>query len=133
VTRVYRAFLLGILATILAVPPIEAKGSSSKPKSTSTHPYKTKKAKAAKIPKPTPPPSHRTKASVPRDAKGRIARSESAKRDFMKTSGYPNGRLGYVVDHIRPLACEGSDSPSNMQWQTKAAAKAKDHVERRGC
>src|SRR2546425_1164503 len=40
---------------------------------------------------------------VKRDAHGRIARSETAKRDFMKQSGHPNGRPGYVVDHIVPL------------------------------
>jgi hypothetical protein len=51
----------------------------------------------------------------------------------MKRSGFPRGRPGYVVDHIVPLACGGADSPSNMQWQTVAAAKAKDKVERKGC
>ena len=42
-------------------------------------------------------------------------------------------RSGYVIDHIVPLACGGADVPSNMQWQTVAAAKAKDKVERSGC
>jgi|SRR5690242_18117369 len=40
---------------------------------------------------------------------------------------------GYTIDHIRPLACGGADAPSNMQWQTNAAAKAKDAWERKGC
>jgi hypothetical protein len=40
---------------------------------------------------------------------------------------------GYVIDHIKPLACGGADDPSNMQWQTKAEAKAKDAWERRDC
>ena len=64
---------------------------------------------------------------------GRIKRSESAKRDFMRQTGHPQGQKGYVVDHIIPLACGGADSPSNMQWQTEAEAKAKDKVERKGC
>jgi hypothetical protein len=34
-----------------------------------------------------------------------------------------------VIDHIRPLKRGGADAPSNMQWQTTAAAKAKDKIE----
>ena len=41
----------------------------------------------------------------------------------------PTGRPGYVVDHVVALKHGGTDSPSNMQWQTKEAAKAKDKVE----
>jgi hypothetical protein len=44
-------------------------------------------------------------------------------------TGYPHGRPGYVVDRVNPLKRGGSDSASNMQWQTKAAAKAKDKWE----
>jgi len=66
---------------------------------------------------------------VKRDSHGKIARSEKAKKDFMKQSGYPNGRPGYVVDHIVPLKKGGADTPSNMQWQAKDAAKAKDKWE----
>lgn len=40
---------------------------------------------------------------------------------------------GFVVDHVKPLACGGADHPSNMQWQTVAEAKAKDKWERKGC
>ena len=39
---------------------------------------------------------------------------------------------GYVIDHIKPLTCNGADDPSNMQWQTKAEGKAKDKWERKG-
>jgi hypothetical protein len=66
---------------------------------------------------------------VERDSHGRIKRSEEAKREFMQQTGYPHGRPGYVVDHIIPLKRGGADSPSNMQWQTIADAKAKDKWE----
>jgi hypothetical protein len=33
-------------------------------------------------------------------------------------TGYPQGRPGYEVDHIVPLARGGADKPSNMQWLT---------------
>jgi hypothetical protein len=33
---------------------------------------------------------------------------------------------GYVVDHVVPLKRGGADAPSNMQWQTIEAGKAKD-------
>ena len=77
---------------------------------------------------------HHSSAAVgPRDGHGRLKRSAEAKRSFERESGHPHGWPGHVVDHIRPLACGGADSPSNMQWQTTAEAKAKDRVERRGC
>jgi hypothetical protein len=75
----------------------------------------------------------RQSGGVARDSHGRIRRSESAKRAFSRQTGYPRGRPGYVVDHVVPLACGGADSPSNMAWQTRADAKAKDRVERIGC
>jgi len=67
--------------------------------------------------------------SVPRDTRGRIKRDPIARYNFMKQTGYPHGRPGYVIDHIKPLKKGGCDCPSNMQWQTKAAAKAKDRWE----
>ena len=81
--------------------------------------------------------SHRsrrsTMARTGRDKRGRIRRSPAAKKEFMRQSGHPHGRPGYVVDHKVPLACGGADDPSNMQWQTNAEAKAKDKWERNGC
>ncbi len=49
-------------------------------------------------------------------------------------TGKKTGRcFGYVIDHVEPLDCGGSDSPDNMQWQTVTDAKAKDKWERIGC
>jgi hypothetical protein len=62
-------------------------------------------------------------------------RGSSAKAEFKHENPCPaNGHRygpcpGYVIDHIVPLACNGADSPSNMQWQTIADAKAKDKWE----
>ena len=84
--------------------------------------------------KPDDAKTSKKKASTAaRTTNGRIARSAAAKHTFEAQTGYPHGRPGYVVDHIKPLACGGVDAPSNMQWQTIAAARAKDKVERAGC
>ncbi len=46
------------------------------------------------------------------------------------STGHRGGKCpGYIVDHVKPLCRGGADSPSNMQWQTKAEAKAKDRWE----
>jgi hypothetical protein len=34
-----------------------------------------------------------------------------------------------VIDHVVPLKRGGADSPDNLQWQTKEAAKAKEEAE----
>jgi hypothetical protein len=66
-------------------------------------------------------------------------RSRAAAREFERThpcrsTGLTTGACpGYRKDHIVALACGGPDAVSNMQWQTTAAAKAKDRWERRGC
>lgn len=77
--------------------------------------------------------------TVRRDSRGRIQRSESARESFQRAHPCPStgrtsgGCKGYIIDHVKPLACDGADSPANMQWQTTAAAKAKDKWERVGC
>jgi hypothetical protein len=67
--------------------------------------------------------------SCARDSHGRIARNPEARERFMRETGYPHGRPGYVIDHIVPLCHSGPDSPSNLQWQTISDAKAKDRWE----
>jgi len=64
---------------------------------------------------------------------GTYSRSAAAKAQFMRESGYRNGRPGYVVAYRKPLACGGADDPGNMEWLTIAEAKAKDKTERKGC
>lgn len=66
---------------------------------------------------------------VKHEKDGHIVRSSAARKEFMRQTGYPHGRPGDVIDHIVPLKRGGADSPSNMQWQTKEAAKIKDKTE----
>jgi hypothetical protein len=97
------------------------------------HERKAPHAATTVAPPPKPAPSAPTSATVARDQRGRIQRSDAARHAFARQTGFPNGRPGWVIDHIKPLACGGVDAPSNMQWQTVAEGKAKDGVERRGC
>lgn len=77
----------------------------------------------------------RAAPGVTRDSHGKIARSGKAKDEFKKAHSCPStGRTsgacpGYVIDHVQALKHGGADSPTNMQWQTKADAKAKDRLE----
>jgi hypothetical protein len=72
---------------------------------------------------------------VQRDKHGKIARSQQAKNEFKKghpcpSTGKSSGACpGYVIDHVQALKHGGTDKPSNMQWQTKQAAKEKDKWE----
>lgn len=79
------------------------------------------------------PTAKQPAVATARDDHGRISRSEAARREFMRLTGYPKGRHGYVIDHVIPLACGGADAPGNMQWQTVEAAKLKDKTERQYC
>ena len=80
--------------------------------------------------------SHKsTTSGIARDRHGRIKRSTSAKNQFKSSHACPStGKSrgacpGYVIDHVKALKHGGADAPSNMQWQTKEAAKAKDKWE----
>lgn len=78
---------------------------------------------------------HTRTAGATRDRHGRIARSGRAKVAFKRSSPCPStGKSygacpGFVIDHVKALKHGGVDAPSNMQWQTKADAKAKDKWE----
>ena len=136
--RVIRSALrIALAVTVIGAftIPLDAKGaakgtsrgsSKSAPQKASTKPRE--KASAEK-PKATKAPA----VAVARDSRRRIQRSDAARHAFARQTGYPNGRPGYVIDHIVPLACGGADAPSNMQWQTVADSKAKDRTERIGC
>lgn len=68
------------------------------------------------------------------EPRSRPALAEFKREQPCPATGKPRGSCpGYVVDHVTPLACGGVDAPSNMQWQTRADAAAKDRLERKGC
>lgn len=72
---------------------------------------------------------------IHRDPNGRVHRDAKAVREFRKqkpcpATGSTKGACpGYVIDHIIPLKKCGADAPSNMQWQTREEARAKDKWE----
>jgi hypothetical protein len=78
-------------------------------------------------------------ALVTSSADAHTKRSQSARFGFKHlypcpSTGTTTGPcMGYVIDHVMPLACGGADSPKNMQWQTTSESKAKDKWERKGC
>lgn len=73
------------------------------------------------------------------DVEAKTHRSSHAVSEFKKAHPCPaNGNRsgpcpGWTIDHIKPLDCGGADDSSNMQWQTDAAAIAKNKWERKGC
>jgi hypothetical protein len=117
--------------------------STKAPKAPKTPKIKIAKApKAPKAPKVAKAPKIKTESSskcefCARDKHGKIKRSKEATRAFQRqnpcpSTGKTTGKCsGYVIDHVKPLANGGTDDPSNMQWQTKEAAKAKDKTERK--
>ena len=84
-------------------------------------------------------PGWETRPCRERDARGKLRRSSTIKREFLTRYGYPRGRPGFVLDHIFALAgcgdgfTVGCDVPWNIQFQSKADGKAKDKWERVYC
>ena len=120
-----------VLALLLALfGPAAVQARSSTPRSTRHSTLRTTRTAKRSVPRTS------TKcSSCARDSRGRIARSTTAKHEFQKANPCPSTSKtsgacpGYVIDHVVPLKRGGADAPENMQWQTKAAAKAKDKVE----
>jgi len=76
---------------------------------------------------------------LPLACSAKYHRSHAAKAAFQRqvecpSTGKHRGKCpGYVIDHVKPLACGGADAPENMAWQNVADAKDKDRWERKGC
>jgi hypothetical protein len=111
-----------IIWTLLVVAPSRARSNSGHPVPRTSHTAAT--TSVYHYP--------RTKhASHARTGAIEIKQSRQAKSEFVRTHPCPStGKTsgsckGYVVDHVVPLELGGVDAPSNMRWQTKAAAKVK--------
>jgi hypothetical protein len=117
-----------LLAIVLCLPFAVADSQTTYRSHSSRHSYKARSHS-----------SYKTQGdyctTCARDSRGHIRRNPAARREFMKehpcpSTGKTSGRCpGYVVDHVKALKHGGADEPSNMQWQTKAEAKAKDKWE----
>jgi len=105
-----------------------ASGSHSSSSHSSSHSHSSSSHSATGSHNKAPPWVHR-------DSHGKIARDPRQTEAFKKQHPCPaTGKTygpchGYVIDHVIPLKRGGPDSPSNMQWQTTAAAKEKDKWE----
>jgi hypothetical protein len=72
---------------------------------------------------------------LPLELDAKTERSEKQRAAFQRENPCPStGKTkgacpGYIVDHIVPLKRGGTDTPCNMQWQTKEDAKEKDKWE----
>ena len=128
-----RIALIAIMA-LLPLPLAQAKGSHSGSSSSHSHSHKGSSTHHASS------KSHKSHsknycASCARDKHGKIKRNPAATHAFRQAHPCPSTKKitgacpGYVIDHIVPLRSNGPDDPSNMQWQTKGDAKAKDRVE----
>ena len=121
------ALLGGLIAITLLTVPVLAKGSSGR--SSSSRALGTSHGSSARSAGST------RCSSCTRQVNGRIRRSSRAKSEFQRSNPCPSTRKtsgacpGYVIDHVTPLKRGGVDKSSNMQWQTKEAAKAKDKSE----
>ena len=110
-----------LVACMFMAPPVVASSGGHSHASTSTHSATGSHSKAAPW--------------VHRDSHGKIARDPRELSAFKKQHPCPaTGKTygscpGYTVDHVVPLKRGGADAPYNMQWQTEAAAKAKDKWE----
>jgi hypothetical protein len=56
-------------------------------------------------------------------------RDPAVKHKFDRLNGFPQGRPGYIVDHVCALAQGGIDDVRNMQYQTIADSRKKDRIE----
>ena len=126
-----------LMAMLLALGPVGAwaRGHGSGHSSGSRSSYSSGSHSYRSSSHGTSSHSSRSSGSTHRSSHGKYRRDPEQRARFMRQYPCPStGRTsgackGYVVDHVVPLKRGGADAPSNMQWQTTQAAKAKDKWE----
>jgi hypothetical protein len=138
----FKALLLASIFLLVSILPVSGRASRSygshsySPRSSPSYHRQVGKATTSH-PSFKSGSHHRSTYSkrTTRGSDGKIKRNKAARDAFMHSHPCPStGKKlgacpGYVVDHVKPLKRGGADTPSNMQWQTKEAAKAKDKWE----
>ena len=71
-------------------------------------------------------PSNQQPRAENRQKNSKDEKPPSARDEFMRKTGYPKGRPGYVIEYIIPFSKGGTDTSVNMRWKEKAPSKAKD-------
>jgi hypothetical protein len=126
--------MVSLLVGILLLP-LQADARSSRGNTSQSYSHHTRSHSGASSYNRRATRTVRYAGGVKRGSRGRIARSQTAKNQFKKqhpcpSTGKSSGVCpGYVIDHVQALKRGGSDTPTNMQWQTTADAKAKDKWE----
>jgi len=136
-------WLLTCLLLLGVAPAIAASGSKTSGKSVHVGTYTRRDGTVVRAHNRAVPGTakygKRRISGAPPSRHDHVMRSAAARDAFERRHPCPGtGRTtgpcpGYVVDHVKPLACGGPDTPENMQWQIATQAKAKDKWERSGC
>lgn len=63
---------------------------------------------------------------IPNYHSATYTRNSTALTEFKRATGFPLGRPGWQIDHMRPLKCGGGDCPANMEWMPVEQKKLKD-------
>ena len=120
-----------ILAVSISSPSLAQRQASPAPRST----YKASKSSSYSVPQKQTYELGGTKYITGQSYKStglpKVERSESAKKDFLKSQGFKTLPRGSEVDHVVPLSKGGADKPYNMQLLPKEVHKQKTATERR--
>lgn len=130
------AFLVGVRTADAHPGGLNSSGCHNNRKTGDYHCHRAA-APAPAMNRAPAPVARKPAGPIVRDfASAKPARSAAAKAAFRRENPCPaTGRTtgscdGWEVDHILPLACNGPDTPENMQWLTREQNRRKGSM---GC